>query len=94
MTTPATRAGLDNRVTSEDGQPVASRKVMRWFTITRADGPAGVLLTARIPGYLDEASAHPAQAAAMRAAHRIYAGYREDVRALSYSDRSDNQQED
>jgi len=84
MTAPTTaRAGLDSRVTDDDGQPVTERRFVRWFRVTRADGPAGVILTARIPSYLDETSPHPTQDAALRAARRIYAGYREDVRALS-----------
>ena len=84
MTAPTTtRAGLDSRVTDEDGQPVAERRFVRWFRVTRADGPAGVILTARVPGYLDETSPHPTQDAALRAARRIYADYRDAVRALS-----------
>jgi len=84
MTAPTTaRAGLDNRVTDDDGQPAAERRFVRWFRVTRADGPAGVVLTARIPSYLDETSPHPTQDAALRAARRIYADYREAVRALS-----------
>jgi len=83
MTTQTARAGLDSRVTDEEGQPVIERIFVRWFRVTRADGPAGVILTARIPGYLDESSPHPTQDAALRAARRIYAGYRDAVRALS-----------
>ena len=83
MTIPTTRAGLDNRVTDEDGQPVAERRFMRWFRVRRADGPAGVILVTRIPGYLDETSPHPTQDAALRAARQIYAGYRDAVRVLS-----------
>ena len=84
MTAPTTaRAGLDNRVTDQAGQPVPELRFVRWFRVTRADGPAGVVLTARIPGYLDETSPHPTQDAALRAARRIYADYRDAVRALS-----------
>jgi hypothetical protein len=76
-------AGLDSRVTDQAGQPVPELRFIRWFRVTRADGPAGVILTARIPGYLDETSPHPTQDAALRAAKHIYADYREAVDALS-----------
>lgn len=85
-----TRAGLDNRVTGEDGQPAAERRFIRWFRIRRAEGPSGVILAVRIPGYVNETSPHPTQDAAMRAARRIYADYREAVRILS--DRSEDQE--
>lgn len=84
MTTETTRAGLDNRVTGEDGQPVAEHRFIRgWFRVRRSDSAAGVVLKTRIPGYLDETSPHPTQDAALRAARQIYAGYRDAVRALS-----------
>ena len=91
MTAPATaRAGLDNRVTDEEGQPVRERRIIRgWFRIRRADGPSGVILHVRIPGYMDETRPYPAQGAAIRALRVIYAGYRDAVRALS--DRSEQE---
>lgn len=82
MTAPTEQ--LDSRVTDPGtGLPVARRKVMRWFTIIRAASATGVNLVTRIPGYLNEITPHPTQDAAERAAHRIYAGYRDAVRALS-----------
>jgi hypothetical protein len=79
------RAGLDSRVTDEDGLPVTERRLFRgWFTIRRADGrPSGVELIAKIPGYLRETSPHPTQSAAERAARMTYAGYRAAVRDLA-----------
>lgn len=91
MTTETTRAGLDNRVTDEDGQPAAERRFMRWFRIRRDGDHPGVILVTRIPGYLSEITPHADQDAAMRAARAIYAGYRDAVRALS--DRSENQED-
>lgn len=90
MTTVTTRAGLDNRVTDEDGQPAAERRFVRWFRIRRAAGATGVNLVTRIPGYLTEVTPHPDQDAAMRAAHRIYAGYRDAVRALADNDNQED----
>lgn len=87
VTTQQAPAVLDNRVTGEDGRPVAERRFIRgWFRVRRADGPSGVILHARIPGYLDETSPHPTQDAALRAARRIHAGYRDAVRALAGED--------
>jgi hypothetical protein len=84
MTAPTTqRAGLDSRVTDEDGQPAAERRFIRWFRVRRAEGSAGVILAVRIPGYLAEDQAHRDQDAALRAARRIYTDYREAVRVLS-----------
>jgi hypothetical protein len=93
MTTDTTaRAGLDNRVTDEEGRPVPERRIIRgWFRISRAAGPSGVILHAVIPGYMDQASPHPTQSAAVRAVRRIYAGYRDAVSALS--DRSEHQED-
>jgi hypothetical protein len=78
------RDSLDHRVTDEDGQPVAERKLTRgWFLIIRADSQEGVKLVTRIPGYLHETSPHPTQNAAERAARSTYDQYRADVRALA-----------
>ena len=92
MTAPVTqRAGLDNRVTDEDGQPAAERRFVRWFRVRRAEGPSGVVLAVRIPGYLATTIPHPTQDAALRAARRIYADYREAVEILRASDRSEQE---
>ena len=93
MTAETTRADLDNRVTDEAGQPAAERRFVRWFRVRRAGGPAGVILVTRIPGYLDETSPHPTQDAALRAARRIYAQYREAVEILRASDQSEHQED-
>lgn len=82
MTTADTRAGLDNRVTDDDGQPAVEYPFMRWLRIRRTDGPAGVILAVRIPGYLTEDQPYATQNAAKRAARQIYARYRADVRNL------------
>lgn len=87
--------GLDDRVT-HNGLPVTERRHRQgWFRITRADGPAGVILTTRIPGYTEETSQHPTQAAAERAADRIYAQYRADIAAWKrqISDQSEDQED-
>lgn len=84
MTTQTTRAGLDNRVTGENGQPVAEVRLVRgWFRIRRADGHPGVDLVTRIPGYLAETTPYATQNAAEHAARTIYGQYRADVCALA-----------
>jgi hypothetical protein len=54
-----------------------------WFRITRADGPSGVILAVRIPGCQPADYPYPVQAAALKAASRIYADYRDAVRQLA-----------
>lgn len=82
MTTADVRAGLDNRVTDDEGQPAAEYRFIRWFRIRRDDQTAGVILAIRIPGYLEVDQAHRDQDAAKREARRIYADYRDAVRQV------------
>lgn len=93
MTAQTTRAGLDSRVTDDEGQPAVEYRFIRWFRVRRAEGPAGVVLAVRIPGYLHEDSPHPTQDAAKRAARRIYADYREAVRLLAGSGQPENEED-
>jgi hypothetical protein len=74
---------LDGRVT-ERGKPVPATRLHRgWFVITRADGPDGVLLEVRVPGYARETQPHPDQAAARQAASEIYDGYLRAIKSLA-----------
>lgn len=86
-------AALDSRVTDDAGQPaIAARLYRGWFRIRRAAGPAGVVLETRIPGCPESSTSHEDQAAATMAAARIYAAYCDAVRALTRSDRSEDQE--
>jgi SH3-like domain-containing protein len=76
-------APLDGRVT-ERGVPVAVTRLERgWFRIRRADGPAGVVLEVRVPGYLTADEPHDSQDAARAAAEGIYGDYRRAVEGLA-----------
>lgn len=92
MTAGTARAGpdLDSRVTDDDGRPAIEYRWRRWFRIRRTDGPAGVILAVRIPGCLSQVTRHDTQDAAKRHASRIYAGYRNAVRTVTDSDRSED----
>ena len=70
---------------------MTERRFMRWFRIRRADDHPGVTLAVHVPGYLTGDQAHPTQDAALRAARRIYADYRDMVRTLS--DRPEQQED-
>jgi hypothetical protein len=90
---PRDPAALDSRVTDDDGRPaIACRLYRGWFRIRRAAGPAGVVLEARIPGCPESDTSHKDQAAATMAAAGIYAAYCDAVRALTSSDRSEDQE--
>jgi SH3-like domain-containing protein len=76
-------APLDRRVT-ERGEPVAVTRLERgWLRIRRADGPAGVVLEVRIPGYRSDDLPCADQAAAREAAEGIYGDYRRAVEDLA-----------
>jgi hypothetical protein len=68
----------DGRVTNNDGKPVPQYRPSwsrGWFVIRRADGPAGVVLETRIPGYLAGTTRHDDQDAAEAAARGIWRAY-------------------
>ena len=84
MAKTAERPRWDRRVINDAGTPVYrywpgwSR---RWFEIRRADGPAGVILVARIPGSGQAVTGHADQMAAEAAARAIYDEYTQAVTA-------------
>jgi len=86
MAETAERARWDRRVINDAGTPVYrywpgwSR---RWFEIRRADGPAGVILVARVPGSGQTVTGHADQGAAEAAARAIYDAYRQAVMAVT-----------
>jgi len=68
----------DGRVLNSDGKPAPRYQLpwsRGWFVISRADGPDGVVLNTRIPGYLTGTTGHGDQAAAEAAARDIWRGY-------------------
>jgi hypothetical protein len=76
----------DGRVLNSDGKPAPRYRPWwsrGWFVISRADGPAGVVLKTRIPGYLTGVTEHGDQAAAEAAARDIWRGYAADVNAIT-----------
>jgi hypothetical protein len=72
-------APLDRRILRE-GRPAGSLRLMglgRWLVLERADGPEGVVLKVRIPGWLTEDQPYPDQEAAREAAAKIAGEYRQ-----------------
>ena len=73
---------LDGRVTNSKGRPVESRQASVegggwWFRVRRADGPAGVELVTRIPGYHEDevVTTHADEQHADNTAQIIYDAY-------------------
>jgi hypothetical protein len=84
----------DGRVLNGDGKPAPRYQLpwsRGWFVIRRADGPDGVVLETRIPGYLTGTAQHGDQAAAEAAARGIWRAYAADVTVAT--GRTDNGQE-
>jgi hypothetical protein len=79
----------DGRVMNEHGRPVPKFRPpwsRGWFIIRRADGPAGVVLEARIPGYATAITEHEDQAAAEAAARQAWQDYAAAVAAVTGQD--------
>jgi hypothetical protein len=69
-----------------EGRPAERLRLLNgwsWFTLRRADGPDGVVLEIRIPGYRNEDLPCEDQAAAREAAEKVYDGYRQAAEGLA-----------